>query len=1026
MDDLGNERSKYRRAKEVFQAALDKSTAELTDFLAKACAGDDELRAEVESLLECDDAAKLFLEDPPRLPEIPPADDAATVPRSVAAPDGAEGDASEPSSDTDLTGLLVGAYRLEKLLGRGGMGAVYLAARADGEFEKRVAVKFIRTALASDADLRRFRAERQILADFEHRNIARLLDGGTTDDGRPYLIMEYVDGESLAEMLKRGPLPVDEALRIARGVAGALRALHAQGLVFRDLKPSNVMLTAAGEVKVLDFGIAKPLPAQVKESGTPLTAPGWIVGSPNYMSPEQALADPVDARADIFAFGVLLFEMLSGRLPFEGDSAPEYIHNVVHSEAAGLPPEIPVELRRLVDTCLRKNPASRFDSGDPLYVALRSIVADREREDRPWYRTAALFGLPTATALLAVFATIVVFRFGQGGNDGGEGPYSATPVVTWASNEKDPWISPDGNWYSFISDRDGEQKVWLRATDGSAERFIEPTGGILEQHAWSSESDRLALLTVTASRRFLGLVSLSLPEQAEAHDIDIAEVALVRWIGDCVYLWGDDALWCHDVQQRTTRQVAVWEPGFVVSEIDVREDERRIVFVAIINGLSSLWVADLDGTNRKQVTFEREDPQFPRWIGGTDEIIFGSERNGQIDIRRLNTTTGDEQRITATPSIESGAAVASDGSWLLALSTTENANIELVDPNDEQPAALPLTHDSLSDQHPSASSDARMVAFQRANKLDAAGGYYDVKVLVERHAASVEQVLVTEGFAPDVSPDGRWVSYLTRLEPPTVVLWAHDLVEDTRIALSDRHVRPGFSDFPFDWASRNLAWSPGGPELYFIAASESGREQIVRVDLAAPYDAVAGEVLVELPDPSDAIKDIRVSHDGQRVSFLVESMSRARWELHEHRIAGGETEMIHWEDLGYLPRYLGPLTEDRGFVIVRFASTRYPTMERAEVVLLTREGNETAHLIRNASLGSFSLDEHRGVLYFVGVQGTSHRMMSVRLQDGRERTVLDAGIQGRTFSGTRVLSDGRLLFSRHDRNQNLWRIDLEN
>ena len=222
----------YAQAKGILQRVFEMRPAERGAYLESACGNSPELRAEVFSLLAAHEQINSqFLDNPFTLPP----------------------DADTAAEDRDLSGQRVGAYKLERLLGRGGMGAVYLASRDDGEFTKHVAIKFIRASAASPALLKRFRAERQILADIDHPNIARLIDGGTADGGMPFFIMEYVPGETLTQTLVRGPLPLDRAIKLATAVAEVLEAVHAKGLVFRDLKPSNIMLTEASGVKVTRF-----------------------------------------------------------------------------------------------------------------------------------------------------------------------------------------------------------------------------------------------------------------------------------------------------------------------------------------------------------------------------------------------------------------------------------------------------------------------------------------------------------------------------------------------------------------------------------------------------------------------------------------------------------------------------------------------------------------------------------------------------------------------------------------------------
>ncbi len=1008
MSDPSTNQSRYQRAKAVLEAALEKSEDERDDYVRKACAGDGPLRAEVDSLLQAHDGADSgFLVEPVAL-----------------APDGADSDLEL----TDLRGQRVGAYRLERLLGRGGMGAVYLAARDDGEFEKRVAVKFVRTRLATPALLRRFRNERQILAALEHPNIARLLDGGTAENGLPYLIMEYVEGETLANALKRGALPFREALRLARGVAEALSAMHSQGLVFRDLKPTNVMLTPDGRVKVLDFGIAKIVRQDPEDSRTTVTAPGWIVGSPSYMAPEQAIGAQVDQRSDVFAFGILLFEALTGRLPFKGDTTPAYLHNLTHAKASKLPRSFSPPLRRLVDKCLRKDPARRFQSGGDLARGIRSISRSHGADGkRPPVRGSVPAWATGVTALVLVAYLVVTGGLFTGDREGPVPvPGAPTPVATWASNERDPRISPDGRWFSFVSDRENQPKIWLRATAGDAEIDIAPRGGRLQGHVWSADSDRIAYLTTTASRKFLHLVSISDPDEHDAYEVDVDNPALVRWIGDRVYLLADSSLWRLDLGERPQLQEVTNRRGtFRLRTVDVSADEQRIVFAALTDGLSSLWVADLDGSNAKQLTFERMDPKFPRWIGASDEIVYISGQSGQIDVWHMQVATRKMTQLTFGQSKDARSDVSRDGSLLLVESITENADVAIVDPGSASSRVAPITRDSLSDLLPSASGDGHIVAFQRANHLDLAGGHYDATIRVVRGESQATDEIIADGFAPEVSPSGSWMAYLTTARSGRAELRIKSLEDDSEVLVPERFVRAGRSDFPINFVSTNLARSPTREEFYFLAETDDGKKQIRRVVLPGALEQGTSELVFATEATSDAISDLRLSEDGATLSFLVESQARAQWELYEQNLATGDSKRLYFESLGSVPTFLGRLTASREYVILRIVARRASTVERSEVVIVAPDGasRELTHL-DNVTLGSAVLDTTRGLVYFVRVENMIHKLYTLALEDGKEHLVVDAGMPGRTFSGLRILDDGRLLFSDHERNQNLWRIEI--
>jgi len=293
MDPAANwHRDHWQRIEELFHAALELETGARPAFLEQACGADTGLLKEVESLLEASEQAVGFPKSP--LWKL----------------------AALRSLDTEPAGARVGAYSLIRVLGRGGMGTVYLASRADRTFEQQVAIKIMRPGFApTEGMLLRFSAERQILANLNHANIARLLDGGMTREGIPYLVMEYVDGTRIDDYCRKNALPVDSRLELFRAVCSAVEYAHKNLVIHRDIKPANILVTAEGVPKLLDFGIAKLLDPQAGQSG--LTRTGEHLMTPEYASPEQVRGGSITTASDVYSLGVLLYELLAGKCPFE-------------------------------------------------------------------------------------------------------------------------------------------------------------------------------------------------------------------------------------------------------------------------------------------------------------------------------------------------------------------------------------------------------------------------------------------------------------------------------------------------------------------------------------------------------------------------------------------------------------------------------------------------------------------------------------------------------------------------------------
>ncbi|HEY8563406.1 MAG TPA: protein kinase [Pyrinomonadaceae bacterium] len=375
---------KWRQIEDIFQAALDLPADERARFIAEKCGADEQLRREVERLVARGEQEETFLESPvwtdSRFMQT-------NVMRGIA--DSLDEEISPSGEPKSLIGERVGAYRLIEELGRGGMGVVYLAERADGEFRQKAAVKLIKRGMDTDFIVRRFRRERQIVATLNHPNIARLLDGGTTDEGAPYFVMEFIEGEPLLKYC--ADFDTRRKIEVFLQICAAIHYAHERKIIHRDVKPSNVLVTADGTPKLLDFGIAKLLDGEsIHESFMP-TATAMRLMTPEYASPEQVRGEAVTSASDQYSLGVLFYELITGKRPYKFPSrAPHEIARVICEELPEEPisgdfDETPVgendlqadaeacrKLDRIVLKTLRKVPAER-------YASVADFAADLER-----------------------------------------------------------------------------------------------------------------------------------------------------------------------------------------------------------------------------------------------------------------------------------------------------------------------------------------------------------------------------------------------------------------------------------------------------------------------------------------------------------------------------------------------------------------------------------------------------------------------------------------------------------------------
>jgi serine/threonine-protein kinase len=454
--------------------ALERAPHERAAFLSAACANDEELRRDVESLLAHDSGAGDFLEQP-----------------AVALSGTALTRARQPMT----VGRDLGPYRILELLGSGGMGDVYRA--LDTRLKRHVALKLLPDSLAGDPErLGRFRREAEILASLNHSHIAGI-HGIEESGGHWALVLELVEGETLADRLARGPIPRDESIAIAGQILEALDAAHEQGIIHRDLKPANIKVAPAGLVKVLDFGLAKLTsppnaerafdPAVASPTGSPaaLTHEGIILGTAAYMAPEQAGGKAVDRRADVWAFGAVLFEMLAGRRAFAGEDVQEALAAVLRDEPdwSALPANTPPRVRRALELCLEKDMKRRVRdiatvraimAGTFETPATGAHAASIERNGRSFRRTltwAAAIAAASIGALAAAWSVRPAARE----------PVSRAviPVPPDRFNLRSPVVSRNGEYFAYAWSAGGARTLSLY-------RMSEPEGPPLAEFAGGS------------------------------------------------------------------------------------------------------------------------------------------------------------------------------------------------------------------------------------------------------------------------------------------------------------------------------------------------------------------------------------------------------------------------------------------------------------------------------------------------------------------------------------------------------------
>jgi serine/threonine protein kinase/Tol biopolymer transport system component len=710
-------------------------------------------------------------------------------------------------------GTRLGVYEITAQIGEGGMGQVYRG--TDTTLGRQVAIKILPEAFASDPErLARFEREAKTLASLNHTNIAAIY-GFEKSGGTHALVMELVEGEDLSQRIARGAILVDEALPIAKQMAEALEAAHEQGIIHRDLKPANIKVRADGTVKVLDFGLAKameptagssPSASQSPTITTPamMTGVGMILGTAAYMSPEQARGKAVDKRADIWAFGAVLFEMLTGQRAFTGDDVAETLANVINKEPAweALSTALPTHVRQTLRLCLRKPLRERVPDIGAVRLALDGAFETAASQAPPttvassrgrWPLTAAL---AVAAALVAALA-VPALRYMRQTPPPEMRVEITTPATPDAGASLDFALSPDGRSLVFVASGDGPSRLWLRPLDQTEARPLAGTEGANDPF-WSPDSRSIGFFAAGTLRR-----------------IDVAggapQVLATNPGNGAGGSWSEDGTILFPPQQTSAlwRVAAVGGEPVAVTRLDPPRqishrhpqflpDGRRFLFYAQgTPEAAGIYLGSLDGGAPTRLTAADSRGAFLP----PDQVVF--VRQGTLVARRLDL---DSAALTGDPVTlfdEVGVDTSARGGFAV--------------------------------------SGAGTVAYR------AGGGASGQLTWFDRTGSALGVAGMPDANAqrrPELSPDGRRVAIVRTVQGNTDT-WLLDLV------------RGGMSRLTFDAAiDVNAIWAPDGMRVAF----SSNRTGVFDLYLKPSDGSGTEQRLVDSPNtkhPQDWSKDGR-------------------------------------------------------------------------------------------------------------------------------------------------------------------------
>lgn len=783
---------------------------------------------------------------------------------------------SPDQSQNTQPGEQIGAFRIERELGRGAMGVVYLA--HDTKLDRSVAVKSLTNEVTVSPDARsRFMREAKVLASLNHPNIAAIYEELEQADGVTYLVLEYVPGRTLAELIAEGGLRQEEALAIALQIAEALAAAHDHGVIHRDLKPDNIKITPEDEIKILDFGLAKAVDNRAIQRQTTVTEPGCVLGTPAYMSPEQVRGKEADRRSDIWAFGCVLFEMLAGSIPFDGDTVSDMMAAVLEHDPnfESLPDTVPTNIRVLLRRCLTKDPRRRLQhlgdaaieisetlkppTGSPPDIAQRPVTSKPASR----WRWAALL------AFVVIAGNVAAWYLRPSGPPSQPARrftiYPETAFEVEALWHHALALSPDGGDLAYVEQgRDGRRKIYLRAldefrasplpgTEGAISPFFSPDG------EWIGYADHF--------QRKLKKVPVKGGEP-----IVLAESINFRggsWTGDDVIIFAPSSqtgLWRisgsgEDAEQLTIPDANTGETGHGWPQ--VLPDGERVLFTNFRNGGPDEYQIEVYSLRTQQRSVLFKGGSCARYIA-SDHIVYGRNETlyaVDFDPDKLEVTGPHVPVIPGVvtpPSRSAQFAVSPDGT--LAYVPVRAISTELMPAwVDRQGKVTPVAVTPRNYNNARISSDGERVAFDirdgasrdiwiydvnrtTLTPLTSDGGSSfpiwapgDTSVLFASYRTGSLEILrqgvsggepeslatlpKTAGIPMSLSADGT--ELLLTWSDPNHPLWDGDLWVS---ALGERDRKP----WPFiqrNYNQRHGVWSPDGKWIAY-ASDESGRWEV--------------------------------------------------------------------------------------------------------------------------------------------------------------------------------------------------------
>jgi serine/threonine protein kinase len=910
---------RWRQVKEIFQAALERAPDERAAFLANACGGDEALRKEVESLIASHEKTGKFIDSP--------AYEAAA-------------ELLVNEKEELKPGTTISRYRILSRLGVGGMGEVYLA--EDTRLHRRVALKVLPAELASNRDrMRRFKQEATAAAALNHPNIAHIYEIDEAD-GVNFMAFEFIDGETLRQPIRSGRMKLGEALDVAIQIASALSAGHAAGIVHRDIKPENIMLTRDGHAKILDFGLAKLMAPRTRltspEEATLewlSTDPGTVLGTSAYMSPEQARGLDVDARTDIWSLGVVLYEMVRGRVPFAGATKSDVIASILGTEPP--PPEEDahehaIELKWILHKALRKEMEERYQTARELLRDLKDLRQQFDTQTRlgkksteetsGWVGWVKRTKLNTLIALLLGVIIITGIALALYKFIGRKPPPAILPAVkvvpftTFHGRQQQPTFSPDGNQIAFAwnGEKRDNFEIYVKLVNTGAPPLRLTFNRADDLYpAWSPDSREIAFVRQSGSEINILLVpALGGPER-RLYSGTSAFLSLYEY-GNALS-WSPDGKFLAFSAQRSpqepnsilllsretleTRQITSPPAGFLGDSTPAFSPDGKAL--AFVRGSSSrdieIYVVPAAGGEPKRLTFDGRSGRSLAWTADGREIVFSQWFSGNLRLWRVSATGGTPEQLAVGGEGGSSLAISRQGNRLAYSQESRSTDIwRMVISGSSTRSPTRFISSTRPDYGPQYSPDGKRIAFTSGRS-----GSHEIWVC---DADGQNPVQLTSFAGPDAgsprwSPDGRQIVF------DSVAAGDRDIF----VVSADGGKPSRLSGETADEVRARPSWSRDGKWIYF-GSNRTGDWQIWR----EPAEG-GNAVQVTRQGGREAFE----SFDGNFVYYTRGFGIPGIWKV---PVAGGEETLVLDEALqGFWA------LRDNGIYFINPKATPLPTIE---------------------------------------------------------------------------------------------------